>query len=161
MNWLDIVIIIALIMGGFMGFRAGLIKMLFVLVGVIIGVVLAGQYGDSLAMKLTFISDAHTAGIAAFIIILLATIIVASILAFIVAKITHWALMAWLDKLGGIVFGLLLCAIFIGGLLAMYLRYMGSSDTVTSSPIANFLINKFWVVLGLLPSEFSHIKSYF
>jgi membrane protein required for colicin V production len=161
MNWLDIVIIIALVLSAFMGYKAGLIKMLFLLAGVIIGVVLAGQYVDSLALKLTFISDVNLAGIVAFIIILLATLIVALILAFIVERLAHWALLGWLDNLGGIVFALLLCAIFIGALLAMYLRYQGPSDTVTSSPIADFLLNKFWVVLGLLPDQFSHIRSYF
>jgi membrane protein required for colicin V production len=161
MNWLDIVIIVSLIIAGFMGYQAGLIKMLFVLAGVIIGVVLAGQYGDSLASKLSFISDPNIAGIVAFLIILLATIIVAFILALIVERLAHWALLGWLDHVGGIIFGLLICAIFIGGVLAMYLHYQGSSDTVTSSPISGFLINKFWVVLGLLPSQFAHIKTYF
>jgi membrane protein required for colicin V production len=161
MNWLDIVIIIGLIISLIMGLRSGLIMMLFMLAGTIIGLILAGQYSDSLALKLTFISDFNIAGIIAFLIIFLGTLLVAWLLALLVQRITKFALLDWLNRVGGAIFGLLLGAIFIGAILAMYMRYMGNSETITGSPLATFLINRFWVVLGLLPSQFDHIQSYF
>ena len=162
MNWLDIVIIVGLILFLIMGLRAGLIKVLFLLAGVIIGVVLAGRYSDSLAMKMTFISDYSIAGIVAFIIILLATIIVALILAFIVQKIVHWVLLGWLDNLGGAIIGLLLGAIVIGAILAMWLKYGEAGiDVITGSVLAQFLLDKFGIVLGLLPAEFGVIHYFF
>lgn len=161
MNWLDILLIIGLIVSVIMGIRQGLIKGLFVLAGVIIGVVLAGHYSDSLAAKLTFISDIGIAGIVAFLIIVVATLIVALILAFIVQKVVHWALLGWLDRLGGAVLGLLLGAIFIGAILAMWLKYEGGVSTISGSALANFLLDKFGLVLGLLPAEFGAIHSFF
>jgi len=62
MNWLDAVIIIGLILFLFTGLKAGLIKMLFLVVGVIIGVTLAGRYSDGLANAMSFIGDPATAG---------------------------------------------------------------------------------------------------
>ena len=151
MNWLDIVIIILLVGSVIMGLRAGFIKVLFVLAGVIIGVVLAGQYSGSLAAKLSFISDIGIAGIIAFLIILIGTLIVALVLAFIVERLAHWVLLGWLDNLGGAVLGLLLGAIFIGAVLAMWLVWEGSTDAISGSVLARFLIDKFGIVLGLLP----------
>ena len=102
MNWLDIVIIIGLIISVIIGNPAGLIKILFTLAGGIIGVVLAGRYSDDLATKITFISDPGLAGIVAFVIIILATLIVAMIVGLIVKKIVHilplWA--GWISWAG-------------------------------------------------------------
>jgi membrane protein required for colicin V production len=161
MNWLDVLIIIGLVISIVSGIKQGIIKVLFTLAGGIIGVVLAGRYSDSLAGKLSFISDPNIAGIAAFVIILLATMIVAMILAFIVKKIASAILLGWIDKLGGAVIGLLMGAIFIGAILAMYLRYQGPNDAITNSALATFLLDKFGIVLGLLPSEFKAIRDFF
>jgi membrane protein required for colicin V production len=161
MNWLDIVIIVGLIISVIIGLQAGLIKVLFLLAGVIIGVILAGRYSDSLADKLSFISDPGIAGVVAFVIILLATIIVALILAYIVEKIAHWVLLGWLDKLGGAVIGLLLGAIGIGAILAMWMKYQGGVDVISGSVMAKFLLDQFGIVLGLLPSEYEGIHFFF
>ncbi|OGO19686.1 MAG: hypothetical protein A2Z15_00120 [Chloroflexi bacterium RBG_16_50_11] len=160
MNWLDILIIIGLIISLVSGIQQGLIKVLFTLAGAIIGVILAGRYSDALAEKLSFISDPGIAGIVAFIIIIVATLIVASILGIIVKKIVSAVLLGWLDKLGGAVLGVVLGAITIGALLAMYQRYQ-PTDVIIDSALATFLLDKFWVVLGLLPDEFDSIRQYF
>ncbi len=161
MNWLDIVIIIGLIISLVSGIQQGLIKVLFTLVGGIIGVVLAGRYSDALAEKLSFISDPGIAGIVAFVIIVLAALIVATILGIIVKKIVSAVLLGWLDKLGGAVVGVVLGAITIGALLAMYIKYQGYNDVIFESALANFLLDKFGIVLGLLPSEFDIIREFF
>jgi membrane protein required for colicin V production len=161
MNWLDVLIIAGLILALVTGLKAGLIKMLFLAVGVIVGVVLAGRYSEGLANAMSFIGDPTTAGILAFIIILVATVIVFLLVALIVEKLVHWVLMDWLDSVGGAIFGLLVGAIFIGGLLAMCYRYAGATDVIAGSALGRFLLNQFTIVLGLLPAEFQGIKIYF
>ncbi|MHB8104513.1 MAG: CvpA family protein [Dehalococcoidales bacterium] len=161
MNWLDIVLIVGLILSVIIGFKVGAIKGLFLLAGVIIGVVLAGRYSDDLALKLTFISDLNIAGVVAFVIILVATILVALILAFIIERIAHWALLGWLDSWGGAILGLLLGGIFLGAILAMLLKYQGGVTTISGSALAKFLLDQFRLVLGLLPSEFQGIHLFF
>ena len=44
MNWLDIVLIAVLALATFLGFRRGIIAMVLPIVGLIIGIVLAGHY---------------------------------------------------------------------------------------------------------------------
>lgn len=161
MNWLDIVLIIVLVISVVMGIRAGVIKVLFTLVGGIIGVVLAGRFSDSLGNKMTFISSASTAKIVAFAIILIVVMIIATVLAFVIKKIASAVLLGWVDKLGGGILGLVLGAIFCGALLTMWVKFQGGSGTVEGSAISRFLINRFPVVLGLLPSEFKSVKDFF
>ena len=163
MNWLDIVIIIGLALSVITGIQQGLIRILFTLAGGIIGVVLAGRYSDDLALKLTFISDLSIAGIVSFVVIVAATIIVAMILGMIVKKVVHvLPLVGWVDKLSGGIIGLLAGAISIGALLAMWLKYGSTGgDVIIESAFANFLLDKFGIVLGLLPDEFGIIHYFF
>jgi membrane protein required for colicin V production len=163
MNWLDIVLIIGLAISAIMGIQAGLIKVAFTLVGGIIGVVLAGRYSDGLADKLSFIPGDGVPGIIAFIIIVLLTIVVAMIIGTIVKKVVHiLPLVGWVDKLGGGIIGLLSGAIIIGALLAMWLKYGPvGGGVIIESGLANFLLDKFGIVLGLLPAEYEIIHIFF
>ena len=163
MNWLDIILIIGLAVSVITGIQAGLIKVAFTLVGGIIGVVLAGRYSDGLADKLSFIPDYGTAGIISFVIIVAATVVVAMIAGTIVKKFVHiLPLVGWVDKLGGGIIGLLSGAILLGALLAMWLKYGPTgADVVLDSGLANFLLDKFGIVLGLLPPEYQIIHDFF
>jgi membrane protein required for colicin V production len=161
MNWLDIVIIVGLILSVLMGFWSGLIRVLFLLAGVIVGILLAGAYSDSLADKLTFFNNPTAQHVTAFVIILLGTIIVFMILEFIVKRFIKFAKLGLLDKVGGSILGLLVGAIFIGAILAISLKYVGPTEIITTSPLASFLVDKFGIVLGLLPDQFDTIRSYF
>ena len=52
MNWLDIAIIVLILIPTFMGLKAGLIKTVLTLAGVILGIFLAGRYHGVLAEQL-------------------------------------------------------------------------------------------------------------
>jgi membrane protein required for colicin V production len=161
MNWLDIVIIVLIAVPTFIGLKAGIIKALFTAVGVIVGVVLAGRFSDSLAGALTFISDPGIAKVAAFAIILIVVMIVATI----AAKLVKWAisavLLGWVNLLGGAILGLVLGFIFCGAVLTMWVNYLGISGVVEESLLAGVLLNGFPIVLGLLPAEFDSVRSFF
>jgi len=161
MNWLDIVLLVIIAFSTIMGIKAGIIKILFTLVGGIVGVVLAGRFSGSLGSKLTFISDEGTAKIVAFIFILIVVMIIAAILAFVIKKIASVVLLGWVNMLGGGVLGLIMGAIFCGAVLAVWLKFQGDTNVVTGSAIADFLITKFKIVLGLLPGDFNSVKDFF
>jgi membrane protein required for colicin V production len=161
MNWLDIIIIVLLAVPAFIGLKAGIIKALFTAAGVIVGVVLAGRLSDSFAGALTFISDPGTAKVVAFVIILIAVLIVATV----AAKLVKWAvsavLLGWVNHLGGAILGLVLGMIFCGAVLTMWVNYLGISSVVEESVLAGVLLNGFPIVLGLLPAEFDSVRSFF
>lgn len=160
MNWLDLVLIVFLVLSLLLGLWYGLIRILFTLVGVIVGVLLAGAYADSLADKFTFM-DASGAHMLAFLIIFLGTIIVATILGVLIHMLLKKTPLGIVDKIGGAVLGLLVGAIFMGAIMAIYLKDVGTAQIIVTSPTAGFLVDKFGIVLGLLPSQFDTIKSYF
>jgi membrane protein required for colicin V production len=161
MNWLDIVIIIFLILSVVGGIMSGFIKSFFGLVGLIVGVVLAGRFYVALADHLGFIADANTAKIVAFIIIFAAVCIVASLLGVIFTKIVTAISLGWINRLLGGVFGLLMGAISIAALLAVLAKFTGIGDFVSGSALATFLVDKFPIVMGLLPKEFDTINQFF
>lgn len=160
MNWLDIVLLVALVAVAFTGLKQGLIKAVLSLAGLIIGVILASNLYTTLGNLLGFIPNEKAAGIVAYILILIVVMIIASILARLLKTIISIAMLGWVNHLGGAVFGLLLGAIFWGAILAVWVRFFGTG-LVTESFIAGVLLNKFPLVLALLPSDFDIIRNYF
>ncbi len=161
MNWLNIVIIVALAISTFLGFRTGIIKAVLSLAGLVVGVILAGRYYVPLSEQLSFISQAGVAEVVAFAIILIGVMVIAVVL----ARLLKWAasvvMLGWVNHLGGAVFGLALGAIFCSALLAIWVKWLGVGSTITESIVAAILLDKFPLILALLPDEFDAISSFF
>jgi len=66
----DIVILVAIAVPAFQGLRKGLIGSLLSLVGIILGIFLAGQFYDTVGSWLGFIDNPDIANVAGFVIIL-------------------------------------------------------------------------------------------
>jgi membrane protein required for colicin V production len=161
MNWLDIVIIVILAIQVITGFAQGFIKALAGLVGLIVGIFVAGRFYENLAGSLLgFISNTDVANVAAFVLILMVIWGIFSVLASLLTKLVSVAFLGLLNRLLGAVFGLIMGALFIGAALAVWARYFGT-DSLSDSFMATFLLDKFPVVLGLLPSQFDSIKDFF
>ncbi len=162
MSWLDLVLVVVLAVGAFLGLRMGIIKAVLSLAGAIVGVVLAGQYYVALADVLPFFSETSSAAkVVAFAIILIGVMVIALVL----ARLLKWAasvvMLSWVNHLGGAIFGLVLGAIFCGALLAIWVKWLGVGNTITESIVAALLVDKFPLVLALLPGEFDVVRSFF
>ena len=161
MNWLDIVIIVVAVLLGIVGLRRGIIRTVFGIVGLIVGIVLAGRYYDELA-ALIFPAGATWAHIAAYIIILLATLLVVGVIGWLVAKLVHLVLLGWLDRLVGCILGVIIGGLLCAAILAIVVKYSPGTETVISqSALARFLMAGFPLLLALLPAEFDEIRDFF
>ena len=160
MNWLDIVLIVVLVIPALVGLRRGLIKAALSLAGLIVGVVLAGNFYGSVSGLFGFIDNQDVANILAFVLILVVVIVVATVLAHMLKFAVSVVMLGWVDHVGGAVFGFLLGAIFLGALLATAVQFFGS-ELVTESFLAGVLLDKFPLVLALLPSEFDAVRDFF
>jgi membrane protein required for colicin V production len=161
MNWLDLVIIVVAVLLGLAGLRQGIIRTVFGIAGLIVGIVLAGRYYDNLATAI-FPSGALWANIAAYIIILLATLLVAGAVGHFVAKLVHFAALGWVDRLIGCLLGIAIGGLLCAALLAIVSKfYPGSASTITQSGLARFLMEKFPLLLALLPADFDFIRDFF
>ncbi len=161
MNWLDIVILVVVAIATFLGLRIGIIKAVLSLAGLIVGIILAGLYYVPLSERLPFIPQADVAKVVAFAIILIGVMVIVSVL----AKLLKWAasavMLGWVNRLGGAAFGLVLGALLCGALLATWARFWGVAEIISDSSLAVILLDRFPVVLALLPDEFDAIRSFF
>jgi len=154
MNWLDIAIIVILGISLLSGLKMGFIRAVLSLVGLAVGVLLAGRFYVQLAGKLTFIHQENLARIAAFAIILIGVMIIAGIVASVLKWTVSAVMLGWVDHLIGAVFGLIMGVLFTGAVLAAWVSLLGASGPITESSLAKFLLNNFPLLLKLLPREF-------
>jgi membrane protein required for colicin V production len=160
MYWLDIVLLILLALSAFNGFVQGLIKAALSLVGIIIGVLLAGNLYQPLSDLLGFIPNEDIADIVAFLLILVGVMVIANLLARLLKTVATIVMLGWVNRLGGAIFGMLVGAIFLSAILATWAKFFGS-DTVTESVIASFFLDKFPLIRALLPADFDVIRDFF
>jgi membrane protein required for colicin V production len=158
MHWLDIVIIVAIAGSTFLGLKIGLIKAVLSLAGVIIGIVLAGRYYVPFSEQLAFIHDESVAKIVAFAIILIGVMIIAGVLVWLLKRVISVMMLGWVNRAGGAIFGLVLGTLFCSALLAICVKFLGVQPP-TESGVAKLLLDRFPMVLALLPDEFDAIRS--
>jgi len=161
MNWLDIVILVAIALATVAGLRIGIIRAALSLVGLVFGVVLAGHYYIPFSQQLSVVLQPSVAKVVAFAIILIGVMVVAVVLTMLLKRAALVVKLGWADHLGGAVFGLVMGAIFCGGLLAMWVKFVGIGETTAESTLAPILLDRLPMVLALLPDEFDVVRSFF
>jgi membrane protein required for colicin V production len=164
MNWLDIVIIVILVVPMYLGFRRGLIGTVLPLVGIVLGIVVAGRGYGSIANWLSnWLESPAQAKIVAFILIFILFMIAITVVTKLIRGFLGFLLLGWIDKLGGLVFGLVMGGVVAGALLSIVSKFFSSrvEATVADSALAAFLLDKFPFVLYLLPKEFDAVRQFF
>ena len=117
MSVIDIIILIAFAPAVYFGLKDGFIRQLAGLISLILGIYLAYSFSS---MLMPFLSglfaevSVTTLKIISFVLILIATILVVSLLATIIEKLVRITMLGWLDKLLGFVFSLFKAALIIG-----------------------------------------------
>ncbi|MCD6358606.1 MAG: CvpA family protein, partial [Dehalococcoidia bacterium] len=162
MSWLDIVIIVVGLGLAILGLSKGLIRMAFSVIGLIGGITLAGIYYESLAEILSSSGDSW-AGIAAFAIIVIVTMIVANLVGTLVKKATNLLLLGWIDRALGFILGAIGGGMFCAAVLSIVSKYFPGwgQDVVAQSTMAGLVMERFPLLLGLLPDEFNFISDFF
>jgi len=191
MNWLDILLAVILVIAVFIGLRRGLIKTVFALVGLVLGVFVAGRlyepFGDWLS---SFMGDS-IARIVAYAIILICVLVLAAVLASFVRRTIALTPLGWVDSLVGGVLGLLVCGVLMAAVITLLARFatmplelpegtvpeevrsqveefLGEvriresiNTAFQDSEVASFFLEHFPDVLGLLPDEFEEVSDFF
>ncbi|MFC2012259.1 CvpA family protein [Chloroflexota bacterium] len=161
MFWLDIVIIVIIAVGAFYGLKMGIIKAALSLAGLILGVFLAGQFYNEVGAWLTFIKSESVADGVAFAVILIGVMVIASVLASLLKWAASIVMLGWVNHVGGAVFGVFMGALLCGALLTLWQNSAIPPSFIANSALAQFLLDNFPVVLGLLPDEFDAVRSFF
>jgi len=162
MNWLDIMLLVFMVPSVLAGWKFGLIRSLFGLIALIVGIVLASRFYSPLADDiLDRVFQPSVSIVLSFFLIFIFAIVAIGIVIGRLDKLVTASILNWVNKLGGAAFGLLFGAIVLGALLAIILKFSGDQTVISESTIATLLIDKFPLVLSLLPSEFNAIRSFF
>ena len=157
MNWLDVVIILLILSFTASAFSAGLIREVVTLVGVVVGVVVAGLLYDDLATDvLVFIGDSDGALAISFLILLGAVFLLGQIGAYVLKRTASLLMLGWADRLGGAAFGLLKGLIIVEILLILFAAYpqLGLDDAIAGSELAPLFLDDAPVLLRVLPGRF-------
>lgn len=161
MNGLDIVIIVIILLFGLAGLWKGAIRAAFSVAGLIGGIALAGRHYQALA-SILFPSGAIWPGIAAYVIILLATLLIANVVGWLVARLIHVTMIGWVDRIVGFVFGVSVGGMLCAAVLAIVSKYLpGMNEIVSHSAMARLLLEQIPLLLVLLPEEFDFISDFF
>jgi membrane protein required for colicin V production len=144
----------------FIGLRKGLIKAVLSLVGLIIGVVLAGNFYEPVSKMFGFFNNENAAKIVAFLLILALVMVAAFFLARLLKSVINLTMMGWVDNVGGAFLGFLSGFIFLSAILATWVKLFGSG-LVTESFIAQVMLDYFPLILGLLPASFDNVRDFF
>ena len=160
MNWLDIVIIVVLALFALVGLRRGLIKAVLILAGLVLGVFLAGRFYAPFADWLP-IANESVARIVSFLIILVVVLAAAIVTALLLRRAISAVKLGWADRVFGAFFGFLVGVVICSAVLTLITKYSNIDATVSGSWIASVLLDRFPVLLALLPEEFDAVRGLF
>jgi membrane protein required for colicin V production len=138
------------------------------LMGILIGIALAGLFYGSVADWLSiWLASPSQAAMAAFVIIfILATAVTTKLLlslASLVEKAPYSSLVNQFNGLGGTILGLAIGGLLSGALLTIVANFYYTSveTTMRNSSLSSFLVNNFPFVLRILPKEFDIVRQLF
>lgn len=156
MNWLDIVIIIIVSISFFFGLKIGLMKNIFYLSSLIMGIFVASRsYSYGAKILGGVIQNPNLASMVSFIAIffIIAGIIV--LIGIMLKRFIHFIRLGWIDRFGGGLFGLLCGCIFVGISLLFMTKYpiLGSEKWVFDSELAPFFVHFIESLWKLIPPD--------
>ncbi len=160
MNWLDALIIAAVVWFTFAAFQAGFIRETVTVVAAIIGVLLAGLFYRDLADDvLAFIDNQEVARIVAFGMIFGATALAGQMLAMVLKPTVNLLQLGIADQMAGAAFGFFKAMVFIQIFLIVFVTdpKWGLGDAIDDSFFGSLtveMVDKAPLLIRVLPDEF-------
>jgi membrane protein required for colicin V production len=157
-NWLDFIVILIMVWFAFTGLTTGLVREVVALLASTIGVVLAGRYYARLADDIAIVHTGATANrLVAFVAIFAACVLAGQLAGLALKGFVSTLHLSWLDRAGGLAFGILKGAVIVEALLIGMANFPAAVwmakalDTSLLAPV--FLSGVPWL-LHLLPASF-------
>ena len=157
MNWLDVVIVLALVGFTAAAYSAGLIREVVTLIAVMLGIVIAGLLYDDLAKDVfVFIDNEGAAEAVSFLMLFGSVYIFGQIAAYMLKTGASLLMLGPWDALGGAVFGLIKGVFIVQTLLLVLAGYpsLGLDGSVEGSELAPYFVDDFSFLLHILPQNF-------
>ncbi|WP_298820092.1 CvpA family protein [Chloroflexus sp.] len=154
----DIAVVVVLGLFTILGFYWGIIRQVLAVVGLVVGVMLAGQYGTEVAVWLgSFLTDPNLAQALGFIAVLLLVSGTASLIASLLHSLAGLMFLGWIDHLLGALLGLAQGLLAVTAVLIVLVVFPIDpwSELVRSSLLAGWLLRLGEPLTFLLPELFA------
>ena len=169
--FIDFIFAIIILVACFKGFRKGLIIALFSMLALIIGLAAALKLSAVVSEYLSSSTGATGKWLPflSFILVFAAVVILVNLGAKLIQKSVEMVLLGWVNRLGGIIFYLLLYGI-IFSIVLFYLVQLKviSDETIVKSisypfikPLGPFVIDKLGEVIPLFKNLFGQLQTFF
>ncbi|MCF0175093.1 MAG: CvpA family protein [Bacteroidales bacterium] len=147
MDIIDIVILVLLIPGLIIGLWKGFIEQAMGLIGLALGIFLSSRFTEFVSAYLIKIMpslEGKGVKVVAFIVILIAVMLVMALIGKLIKKVLHISLLGWLDRLLGGLFGLMKYILVFALIISLFNSINGTMEFVNRSSLE---ASKMWVLL--------------
>jgi membrane protein required for colicin V production len=154
LNWVDILILVLLAVSALLGFRSGLIQSIFSLVGLILGIAVASWHYQRFEENL--LPVVHSQALAAavsFALIAIVVMVVAGLLGLVLKSIIHGVGLGWLDKLAGLVFGLLRGALLVTLGIVVLVAFFPDSRWLGEARLSRYFLGAAHLTVRMSPEQ--------
>ncbi|HEX6915203.1 MAG TPA: CvpA family protein [Chitinophagaceae bacterium] len=169
--YIDFLFLVILVLAVFKGYSRGLIVAVFSLLAFIIGIMAAVKFSAKVAEWLQEQSgqDSPWMPFVAFVLVMVAVMLLIRLGASVIERVVKIAMMGWLNRLGGIIFYLLLYLIFFS-IVLFYAEQLGvlTSQTIETSrtypilaPVGPAIIDAIGSIIPLFKGIFEDLEDFF
>lgn len=156
MNSIDLLILVLVVGGGFLGWVNGVVKWLFTFLGLMVGVVLASRLYKTLDWAVPMVDSDGMRQFVIFVLIVAAASVGAWILGRAVKKMLSILMLGWIDRGAGMVIGLIV-GLLAASAIALAVTSIPVDEVhqaVEESLLADTLLDGTSFLRGLMPQEF-------
>ena len=156
MSVLDIVVVVVVTISIIFGIKRGLVKEVFTLLALILGVVIASRFYSYGAGWISGVLDnSNLANIVSFTVIFFVLVVLISLAGIFFNRMVKLVQLGWVDRMGGVVFGFLRGSVIVGVFLVFITKYpiLGSERWVEGSNLAPFFLQFIESLWKLVPKE--------
>lgn len=138
MSILDWVLVAVFVVGALLGLKWGLVQAVLNFVAVYVAMLVGAQFADGLVERFTDdIENESVTTAIGYVVIFLGVFIVAQIVGKIIRAMLSMVFLGWVDKLGGVVVGVLLGAILVTGVVTAMARGAYPQDEAILADISD------------------------
>jgi len=129
MNIFDWVLVAVFVVGALLGLKWGLVQSILNFIAVYVAMLVGAQIADGLVARVTDdVQNESVATAIGYVVIFLSVFIIAQIVGKIIRPMLTIIFLGWVDKLGGVVVGILLGAILVTGVVTAMARVAYPQD---------------------------------
>ncbi len=136
-NWIDACVALLLVWGAARGFYKGFVLSVSSLIGLILGIYIAAIYSPSFipSLKDWFVLTKTQAHVLSFVLVFIVISVGCFFIAKILDKFLKIVLLSWINRLVGVIFGLIKYALILSVLFNLYDAFIGPNITGDESTI--------------------------